>query len=59
MPLVGYVVAFAQTDLGTVSLVVVPGVLLLVTELHRLQRIRRSVTPADPKRQAEGDDQTS
>jgi signal peptidase len=51
IPIVGYVVAFAHTDLGTVSLVVIPGLLLLTTELQRLYRIRRSAAATSTGRQ--------
>lgn len=36
VPLAGHVVSFAQSDLGVVALVVVPALLLLVTELYDL-----------------------
>jgi signal peptidase len=51
IPIAGYVVAFAHTDLGTVSLVVVPGLLLLATELQRLYQIKRSAAVTDSGRQ--------
>jgi len=38
VPLVGYLVIFAQTPVGIVTLVVVPGVLLVVSELWILYR---------------------
>jgi signal peptidase len=38
IPLVGYLVSFTQSSYGLVAFVVVPGVLLVVSELHALYR---------------------
>ncbi|MFC7195488.1 hypothetical protein ACFQL4_14000 [Halosimplex aquaticum] len=38
VPLLGYAITFAQTDLGLALLVIVPAVLLAVTELWDLAR---------------------
>lgn len=41
VPFAGYVVTFAQTDLGLLSLVVLPATLLAITELRDLARAAR------------------
>jgi signal peptidase len=53
VPLIGYVVTYAQTDMGVILLVVLPGVALLSSELWRLHEIRRG-SAADPH-SADGD----
>jgi signal peptidase len=45
IPLIGHVIAFANTTVGTVALVVVPAVLLVANELWTLYR---AATDAEP-----------
>lgn len=47
IPYVGRVFSFASTDVGTLALVVVPGVLLAVSELWDLVRAARTPEPDD------------
>lgn len=47
IPYVGRVFSFASTDLGTLSLVVVPGILLAVSELWNLVRAARTPNTDD------------
>lgn len=47
IPYVGRAFSFASTDLGTLALVVVPGVLLAVSELWNLVQAARTTEPDD------------
>lgn len=47
IPLIGYVVMFANTDLGLFSLVIVPALLLLVSELYSLYVDATSDSPLE------------
>lgn len=55
VPYVGYVSSFARSKAGFVSLVILPGLLVIVLELFSLARFLRGARPPRPRRQTLGE----